>query len=228
MHHVVFLPGGSRQGQSTRCWGQGCLCYPQQLPSGSQGTRNRLRSGEHNGVDTTTIRANRVAFTSVMIQHFTQGFFTWIRLLCKSNDMVIIHFVILWRQQRHTEPTGGTCWRHPDWVETSSRPHHVDGPMMKLDEQQNCGPVFSGFKRVEVLTQISYMLCGCSFLRVGLEKSQRNTFLSIFVLFTMDRGALTSWYHCSRALMGHTCHYFQWISPALPQSKVFLGWPLDH
>lgn len=45
---VIFLPGGSRQGQSRQCWGRGCLCYLRQLASGSQGTQNHLRRAEDN------------------------------------------------------------------------------------------------------------------------------------------------------------------------------------
>ena len=71
------------------------------------------------------------------------------------------------------------------------------------------------------LTQISYMLCGCSFLRVGLKKQRYNYILCFLILILEE--VFTSSYHLS-----FTCHCLQWISPAQPQCKAFQGWPLAH
>ena len=39
---VLVVPGGSCQGRSRWCWGWGCLCSHEQLPSESPGIHNRL------------------------------------------------------------------------------------------------------------------------------------------------------------------------------------------
>lgn len=94
---VILLPGGSHQGQSRQCWGQGCLCYPQQLASGSPGTQNHLRSGEedHRETESEILFLDLQLVTSVSV---SSDFFTWVSLLCKSNDMFTINIVILQKE----------------------------------------------------------------------------------------------------------------------------------
>lgn len=121
-HHqteiCIIIPGGSHQGQSRQCWGQGCLCYPQQLPLGSPRTQNHLRNGQQEPIETKCKQLLFGVYTYcnldlliLMVLSFcfifnlNLGSFTWIRLLSKSNDMFTINVILLCKEQK-------TDWIH--------------------------------------------------------------------------------------------------------------------